>query len=240
MAADAEDLPLVGKSQLTPVTGNNWWQKDFKPDEIAESMLYADCKGKTATGEHIPAEWGGLWWMDGNPAPETVASFGRAHWYPGAKGCRKTEMDQAFNKAAKFSMVKVNSDYWMRYSLDGIYPYHLKRIIGCNGRPVQPHWKQFLSNGKERPQVIEDVYGHGGDKRTHVAKVSQDLFVRWNSHPKPEGSGWTCAKDTGGRCHVLGCDHWRKATCDEHRRCMCPKNHCRGAAGKCVSKLHKH
>merc|ERR1740123_34251 len=61
----------------------------------------------------------------------------------------------AFNSLATFSMVRVSEDYWIRYST-GDFPYHLKRISDCGGKPVERHWRQFTSNGTERPYVEKD------------------------------------------------------------------------------------
>merc|ERR1711972_1182233 len=99
-------------------------------------------------------------------------------------------------------MVKVNKDYWIRYSLsDGSYPYFLKHIVNCDGSKGT-YWDLYMSNGAGIPPRNKDVYGHGGDTRPHVAKVTDMQFVRWNMHAPPDGSGWTCATDTGGTCSV--------------------------------------
>jgi len=300
--AKAEELPFVGlrsshgsdsktlpvRSKLKSFAGDNWWLKQFPPDEIAANMLYTNCRGDTAAGALLPPEFGGLWWMDGNHAPATVVSFGRARWEYGDEACQRTEMesysmeerarrtvrgpfgeevpcqgrmsveltedriwampgiaaarayehggtasisavefvcggedrsnltickfgsntgpkatsmagqavqrsrvasDWASDYPVRFSMVKVNANYWVCYSLDGVHVYHLKRIVGCNGRPVKKQWEQFLSDGTARPERLRDVFGHGGDERTHVEKVTGPLFVRWNTDPKLEGSG---------------------------------------------------
>jgi len=299
-------------SELDRRTALPWEHKTFQPEHVAENMVYVDCDGKNAVGAPVPAIFAGLWWMDGNPAPETVASFGHATWMPGVEACKEAKMQtysdeernngvlidpfgdtvpcqgrmivpfwedriwampdthvggtyekvgtagnsnmefvcggndpndltickvgastgteqremlkrmfndvkdvgaQAFNFLARFSMVKVNSDYWIRYSLDGVYPYHLKRITDCAGAKVEPHWSQFMSQGTAKPIFQKDIYGHGGDTRDHVAKVPELLFVRWNKAPPPVGSGFFCSRFTGGTCNLVGCSSWRNAKC---------------------------
>eukprot|EP00928_Gymnodinium_smaydae_P089098 TRINITY_DN7309_c0_g1_i1.p1 TRINITY_DN7309_c0_g1~~TRINITY_DN7309_c0_g1_i1.p1 ORF type:complete len:553 (-),score=65.24 TRINITY_DN7309_c0_g1_i1:98-1756(-) len=62
----------------------------FKKEDIESNMVYADCDGNTADGDTVPKEFGGLWWMDGNPASifEVVASFGQASWH----GCETSTL----------------------------------------------------------------------------------------------------------------------------------------------------
>jgi len=289
----------------------------FKREDAAENMLYTDCHGLNPIGEKVPAEFAGLWWMDGNPAPETVASFGHAQWLPGVDECRKTKLNHvsqvekdsgtlvgpfgdtvpcvgrlilsfwedriwampdsligrtyeatgtaadshmefvcggsidnfticklgasagpdmnsdlfdrtldrfrtvgtsAFNMFAEFSMVKVSPDAWIRYSTKTNFPYYLKRIVDCNGNKFYPHWDEFISGGTAKPVFQPDVFGHGGDKRSHVAPVSETLFVR-------QSTLGTCRKETGGSCRFLGCYSQRNAVCQEHG-CVCPADTC--------------
>ena len=57
----------------------------FYTKDTAKYMEFADCEGKNAnTGADVPPEFSGLWWMDGNPASDYVASFGRSEWTSGA------------------------------------------------------------------------------------------------------------------------------------------------------------
>lgn len=317
----------------------NYILKNFPKQDIAQEMLYANCNGITAVGKTVPKQWGGLWWMDGNPAPETVASFANALWEPGAAGCQKAELKhytaaekqsntlkdqfgdevpcqgrmlvpfwedrmwampdtkmgvayaevgtkansnmefvcggpspddltickvgastgpdgtayyktfmnmfagaggQAFNAMANFAMVRVNENYWIRYSLsDGSYPYYLKRIVGCDGKPG-PYWDLFMSNGMGVPPRDKDTYapatGEGrADTREHVANVTEMQFVRWNQEPAPMGSGWTCSTDTGGSCKVTGCSSVRNAECVDGR-CMCRAGDCQ-EAGVCSAQI---
>jgi hypothetical protein len=249
----------------------------FQTTQIADNMIYSDCDGKTADGDKIPAEFGGLWWMDGNPAGvfETVASFGHAHWRSGPEECKRSTLSayteeerekgivrsphgdevpcqglllfpfyadriwampntwmaklyaqvgtiinqnmefvcggasadnltvcklgasqglvssawnqlrewfiaDPFNIAWKFSMVKVNSDSWIRYSFGDSHQYYLKRIINCDGKEHTQHMKRFLSNGSAEPDRQADVFGNGGDDRDYVAAVPEELFViKW-------------------------------------------------------------
>lgn len=297
----------------------------FRREDVAKNMVFATCDGRNAIGQQVPALWGGLWWMDGNPAPETVASFGHAEWIPGVQACKDVKLSHyeeeeksagiikdphgntepcqgrmivafwedrmwampdtlvgrayeaagtvgdshmefvcggpsqtnltickvgafpgpekapeskieqwrrkllelgadAFNSLAAFSMVRVNEDYWIRYSLGDKFPYHLKRISDCNGKPVERHWRQFLSNGTERPYVEKDIYGNGGDDREHVAKVPENLFTRISK----EGS---CRKETGDHCSGKMCAPERQAVCDVSS-CVCGPGTC-AQDGKC-------
>jgi len=299
--------------------------RHFPREDVSKNMVFATCDGRNAIGQKVPAIFGGLWWMDGNPAPETVASFGHAEWMPGQQACKdvklahysKEEQDagiikdphnntepcqgrmmvafwedrmwampdtmvgrayeaagtagdshmefvcggpspddltickvgaspgpdvadqpyleklrrqlldlgaQAFNSLATFAMVRVNKDYWIRYSLGDSFPYHLKRIVDCDGKPVERHWRQFVSNGTDAPYVEKDVYGHGGDTRKTVAKVSKDLFVRISN----EGS---CRKETGDHCSGKLCASSRQAVCDA-AVCVCGTGKC-AQDGKC-------
>merc|ERR1712187_26712 len=94
---------------------------------------------------------------------------------------------QSFNAMATFTMVKVSKDYWIRYSLsDGSYPYFLKRIWNCDGTKG-PYYDLYMSDGKGVPPRNKDVFGHGGDTRPSVAKVTNMQFVRWNTHVAPQG-----------------------------------------------------
>jgi len=299
--------------------------RSFPREDVANQMVYVTCDGRNAIGEEAPKEFGGLWWMDGNPAPETVASFGHAEWTRGVEACKKVKLShysqkeadegtikdpfgnsvpcqgrmilafwedrmwampstsvgflyeeagtvgdshmefvcggpdpenltvckvgastgpemaeqswfkllpknlrdlgaQAFNALAKFSMVKVNEDYWIRYSLGSRFPYHLKRISDCRGQPVARHWDQFTSNGTAAPYHQRDVYGNGGDNRSHVADVPSELFVRVSNR----GS---CRKDTGGTCSTGHCAPESRAECSESA-CLCGNGTC-AQDGKC-------
>jgi hypothetical protein len=53
--------------------------------DTAEYMQYAGADGVTETGS-VPPEFAGLWWMDGNPASDYVASFGRSNWVAAKDG----------------------------------------------------------------------------------------------------------------------------------------------------------
>lgn len=48
--------------------------------DVDKYMIYPDCNGMNKDGSVVPPEFGGLWWMDGNPASDYVASFGASDW----------------------------------------------------------------------------------------------------------------------------------------------------------------
>ena len=53
----------------------------FLTKDTDKHMIYPDCAGaNSATSTSVPPEFSGLWWMDGNPASDYVASFGRSDW----------------------------------------------------------------------------------------------------------------------------------------------------------------
>ena len=59
----------------------------FNTKDTSEHMIYPDCDGHNdATDSNVPPEFSGLWWMDGNPASDYVASFGRSSWQSVADG----------------------------------------------------------------------------------------------------------------------------------------------------------
>merc|ERR1740121_525941 len=93
-------------------------------------MLYADCNGKTADGDQIPAEFGGLWWMDENPAGlmETVGSFGRANWRPGLDGCRLSTLS-SYTQSERDAGV-VRSPHGKEVPCQGLllFPFYADRI----------------------------------------------------------------------------------------------------------------
>merc|ERR1712050_645009 len=111
-------------------------------------------------------------------------------------------------------MVRVNENYWIRYSLnDGSYPYYLKRIVNCDGSRVQPNWDLYMSNGTGIPPRTKDLYGNGGDDREHVADVPPIQFVRWSTEDPPAGSGVGCFRETGDSCRLFACASWQNAIC---------------------------
>jgi len=52
----------------------------FDTKDTASKMEFPDANGNNAGGKKVPPEFAGLWWMDGNPASDYVASFGRSDW----------------------------------------------------------------------------------------------------------------------------------------------------------------
>jgi hypothetical protein len=52
----------------------------FHTKDTASAMVFPDENGDNADGTSVPPEFAGLWWMDGNPASDYVASFGRSNW----------------------------------------------------------------------------------------------------------------------------------------------------------------
>jgi hypothetical protein len=59
-----------------------------------------------------------------------------------------------------FKMVKVDENNFIRYSMgDHLPEYFLKRIIGCDGQPVQPYFDWFNSGGTAVPVMKHDVFG---------------------------------------------------------------------------------
>jgi len=77
------------------VAAASFQTESFNTEEIAKHMVFAKCDGDswnseagsgkidgmcpTANGE-IPCQFAGLWWMDNNPLPDYVASFGKSNW----------------------------------------------------------------------------------------------------------------------------------------------------------------
>merc|ERR1711862_396551 len=123
----------------------------------------------------------------------------------------------AFNLMATFEMVQATPNLWIRWSVTG-YQYYLKRIINCDGSIVQPHWNEFNSNAKAKGIFQPDIYGFGGDNRTHVGNVHEKLFVRVNN----EGE---CGSHTGGKCNIFSCEKYRNAQC-KSMKCTCPPGTC--------------
>ena len=59
----------------------------FYTKDTDQHMIYPDCDGHNdATDSNVPPEFSGLWWMDGNPASDYVASFGQSSWQSVADG----------------------------------------------------------------------------------------------------------------------------------------------------------
>eukprot|EP00928_Gymnodinium_smaydae_P064675 TRINITY_DN47952_c0_g1_i1.p1 TRINITY_DN47952_c0_g1~~TRINITY_DN47952_c0_g1_i1.p1 ORF type:complete len:508 (+),score=49.30 TRINITY_DN47952_c0_g1_i1:87-1610(+) len=147
---------------------------------------------------------------------------------------------QAYNLYSRSSSVQVDANYWIRYVKSGFEKYHIKRIIDCNGLPVEPNWQQFVSGGTKSPVDRKDVYGNGGDTRSHVANVPAWLSLRWNGDPSPNGSGALCSSLNGRSCAIFGCGSSSHGTCttvqvsnSTYQRCTCGVNEC-GIDGACV------
>mmetsp|Transcript_19703 Transcript_19703/g.54111 ORF Transcript_19703/g.54111 Transcript_19703/m.54111 type:complete len:474 (+) Transcript_19703:91-1512(+) len=312
------------------LSGDVFEHRTFQREKVADNMLWAGCDGQTADGGHVPAEFGGLWWIDGSSAPETIESFAHATWRAGEAAClgldvplgpkeRMTVMltdphgnevpcrgrlsmpmsserifawpdtkeGGAYENTATAAewrkdfvcggvdphnftickvsrdsgpapglellarpiplkvanpMVKVNDDHWIRYGEAGEpILYRLKRVVGCGGQFVEPHWGEYLSDGKAVPQRVKDVYDNGLDDRPHVSQVPELMFVRWNKALPPEGSGPFCSQFTGGTCNLWGCHSWRHASCVKREvlgqvdwKCECdPSTECE-TNGECL------
>lgn len=96
-----------------------------------------------------------------------------------------------------YQQQRVNNDMWVRYTPFPLklfaHQYFLKRIIDCNGDPVQPYFDQFNSGGKavddfggggmfsawgKKKKVVKDVFGGELNSRSSVATVGSKLMVR--------------------------------------------------------------
>jgi hypothetical protein len=78
----------------------------FAREEIAKMMEYVGCDGESRKGKGIPEDFGGLWWMDGNPAPEDVSSFGQGVWTPGPHGCNTSKVYHYTDEEKKKGIIK--------------------------------------------------------------------------------------------------------------------------------------
>lgn len=91
----AVDVTLVthGPYMGSPGTYELW---TFETKNTADSMDYAKTDGTSLSGS-VPPEFAGLWWMDGNPASDYVASFGRSNWQSVADGyeCENSKLINA-------------------------------------------------------------------------------------------------------------------------------------------------
>jgi len=96
--------------------------------DIAKEMLYSSCDGTNALGQKIPKGWGGLWWMDGNPAPETVASFAHALWEPGAAGCSNAKLQHYTAEEKRTNTLKDQ----------------FGDTVECQGRMIVPFWEDRI------------------------------------------------------------------------------------------------
>merc|ERR1712178_455769 len=85
------DVLAHEESQPGAIT-QDWMTQTFDRDKVAENMEYVNCNGDSRKGSNIPLDFSGLWWMDGNPAPEDVSSFGQGVWTPGLDGCRSSQV----------------------------------------------------------------------------------------------------------------------------------------------------
>jgi hypothetical protein len=105
--------------------------KQFPRAQIAQNMLWSNCNGINAVGARVPKQLGGLWWMDGNPAPETVASFGHAIWYPGVAACRNSTLGLASYTQAERNAGVVRDAF-------GLNP------VPCQGRMIVAFWEDRI------------------------------------------------------------------------------------------------
>ncbi|GMI10673.1 hypothetical protein TrLO_g9010 [Triparma laevis f. longispina] len=92
----------------------------FYTKDTADHMIYSDCSGdNSATSTSVPPEFSGLWWMDGNPASDYVASFGRSNWQTTADGyscvsstLTNQQTDETFNCLGGMDLNVYDENIW--------------------------------------------------------------------------------------------------------------------------------
>jgi len=136
----AQELSSNATADEGETADAQWWrEQSFKREDIAKNMVYVDCNGNSAKASGIPKDFGGLWWMDGNFAPEVVASFGQGTWFPGEEGCKGARIFHYGSDEKKKNIVKG--------------PH--KGSAQCRGRLMLPYWEN-------RTWAFENIRG------THV------------------------------------------------------------------------
>merc|ERR1719461_1756439 len=87
----------------------------------------------TASGE-IPCQFAGLWWMDGNPAPDYVASFGKSNWRSKGLDGPNCRIDRSSTSTNGDEVCACSSEY-----LSPVFNNDIK--VPCLGRMMIPFAK---------------------------------------------------------------------------------------------------
>ena len=99
-AANINDKTYGPYSGGTAERGGSYQMYTLYSKDVATQMYYPNCAGYNAASKtNVPPEFSGLWWMDGNPASDYVASFGRSKWQTVASGysCKSAKLKNEQN-----------------------------------------------------------------------------------------------------------------------------------------------